>query len=344
MLVPFGLMVLSWPGRFKGLSMQIEDVYEKVSEDLQAVERELERNIRSDVSLIPTLGRYVLNSGGKRFRPLILILSARFCGYSGNDHINLASILEFIHTATLLHDDVVDEAKVRRGNLSANTIWGNQASILIGDFFFARSFFLISQTQNWRLLKVLTEATTKLAKGEILDLVKERDTSCTEDDYLSIVTHKTASLIEAASQIGAILGGASQEEEEALKNFGHHVGIAFQFMDDTLDYISTEEELGKDIGKDLKEGKITLPLIHAIQTSSPKDQEIILSAIKKKELAEKNLLSVIELIKKYQGIEYSIEKARTYALAAKQAINGFTSSPEKQALITVADYAVERRS
>ena len=324
--------------------MKIEAVYDMVAEDLQAVEKELERNIQSEVSLISTLGKYILNSGGKRFRPLILILSARLCGYKGRDHISLASILEFIHTATLLHDDVVDNAKVRRGNVSANTIWGNQASILIGDFFFARSFSLISQTKNWRLIKVLTEATTKLAKGEILDLVKERDISCDENDYLSIVTHKTASLFEAASQIGAILGGVNEEKEKIMKDFGYNLGIAFQCMDDTLDYISTQEEFGKDIGKDLKEGKVTLPLIHTIQNSSSRDQKIIFSAIEKEEVAEKNLNLIMELIKKYQGIEYSIKKARSYAQAAKQALNGFASTLEKQALITVADYVVERRN
>ena len=324
--------------------MKIEAVYDMVAEDLQAVEKELERNIQSEVSLISTLGKYILNSGGKRFRPLILILSARLCGYKGKDHIGLASILEFIHTATLLHDDVVDNAKVRRGNVSANTIWGNQASILIGDFFFARSFSLISQTKNWRLIKVLTEATTKLAKGEILDLVKERDISCNENDYLSIVTHKTASLFEAASQIGAILGGVNEEKEKVMKDFGYNLGIAFQCMDDTLDYISTQEEFGKDIGKDLKEGKVTLPLIHTIQNSSSKDQKIIFSAIEKEEVAEKNLNLIMELIKKYQGIEYSIKKAQSYAQAAKQALNGFAPTLEKQALITVADYVVERRN
>ncbi|MBW1679477.1 MAG: polyprenyl synthetase family protein, partial [Deltaproteobacteria bacterium] len=206
--------------------MEIEAVYNMVSGDLQAVERELDKNIRSEVALIPTVGRYILNSGGKRFRPLLLILSTRSCGYTGKAHLSLACILEFIHTATLLHDDVVDDARIRRGNSSANTIWGNQASILIGDFFFARSFSLIAQTQDWRILKVLTEATTRLAKGEILDLIKERDTSCDEEDYLSIVSHKTASLIEAASQIGAILGGVNQNREIAMKNFGHNIGIA----------------------------------------------------------------------------------------------------------------------
>jgi len=324
--------------------MQIEAVYELVSKDLEAVEKELERNIQSEVLLIPALGRHILNSGGKRFRPLILILSARFCGYGGNDHISLAGILEFIHTATLLHDDVVDDAKVRRGNLSAHTIWGNQASILIGDFFFAQSFSLISQTQNWRLLQVLTEATSKLAKGEILDLVKERDTSCSEEDYFSIVTHKTASLIEAASHMGAILGEVNQEDEMAMKNFGHHIGIAFQCMDDTLDYIATEEELGKDIGKDLKEGKITLPLIHALEISAPADKQTIVSAVEQGDLGEREVNIVLEMIKKYQGIEYSTQKAQSHAQAAKRIINGFGSSPESEALVAVADYVIERRN
>jgi len=324
--------------------MEIEAVYEMVSRDLDAVEKELERNIQSEVSLIPTLGTHILDSGGKRFRPLILILAARFCGYLGNEHISLAGILEFIHTATLLHDDVVDDAKVRRGNQSAHTIWGNQASILIGDFFFAQSFSLISKTQNWRLLKVLTEATTKLAKGEILDLVKEGDTSCSEEDYFSIVTHKTASLIEAASHMGAILGEVNQENELAMKNFGHHIGIAFQCMDDTLDYIATEEELGKDIGKDLKEGKITLPLIHALKNASPEAKEMIISAVEREDRGEKEVNSILALINKYQGIEYSIQKAQNHAQDAKHMLNGFSPSPEKEALLAVADYVIERRS
>jgi octaprenyl-diphosphate synthase len=325
--------------------MDIEAVYEMVTNDLEAVEEELERNIQSEVALIPTLGKHILNSGGKRFRPLILILSARFCGYQGNEHIALAGILEFIHTATLLHDDVVDNAKIRRGNVSAHTIWGNQASILIGDFFFAQSFSLISQTQNWRLLKVLTEATSKLAKGEILDLVKERDTSCTEEDYLAIVIHKTASLIEAASHMGGILGEVNDEDEMAMKLFGYHVGIAFQCMDDTLDYIATQEELGKDIGKDLQEGKITLPLIHALEKASPAEKQKVVSALEQEKLEEQALEDILTLINRYEGIEYSIQKAKDHAQQGKHILNGlFSPSPEKEALLAVADYVIERRS
>ena len=323
--------------------MDIEAVYGMVSEDLQTVEREIIRNIQSDVSLIPTIGKYILDSGGKRFRPLILILSARACGYTGKATIDLACILEFIHTATLLHDDVVDDAKLRRGNHSANAIWGNQASILIGDFFFAQSFSLISQTQNWRLLGVLTDATTKLAKGEILDLVKERDFGCTEDDYLALVTHKTASLIEAASHVGAILGGVERERELAMKQYGYNIGVAYQYMDDTLDYVATEAEFGKTIGKDLSEGKITLPLIHTLQNSTHKDRELIISTLENEESTEQELATVVELIKRYQGLEYSMEKARSHSRAAKQVLEGLTASPEKQALLAVADYVVSRR-
>lgn len=323
--------------------MEIEAVYAMVSEDLQTVERALIRNIQSDVSLIPTIGKYILDSGGKRFRPLILILSARACGYTGKGAIDLACILEFIHTATLLHDDVVDDAKLRRGNHSANAIWGNQASILIGDFFFAQSFSLISQIQNWRLLEVLTDATTKLAKGEILDLVKERDFGCTEDDYLALVTHKTASLIEAASHVGAILGGVERERELAMKQYGYNIGVAYQYMDDTLDYIATEAEFGKTIGKDLSEGKITLPLIHTLQNSTHKDRELIISTLENEESTEQELATVVELIKRYQGLDYSMEKARSHSRAAKQVLEGLTASPEKQALLAVADYVVSRR-
>ena len=323
--------------------MNVAAVYMMIGKDLQAVERALEKNIQSEIPLVPNMGRYIFDSGGKRFRPLLLILSARLCGYKGKEHIHLACILEFIHTATLLHDDVVDDAKIRRGNSSANTIWGNQASILIGDLFFAQSFSLIAQTRNWRVLKVLTEATTKLAQGELLDLVKEGDFSCDETEYLTTITYKTASLIKAACHVGAILGNADQRKERAMKNFGNNLGIAYQLMDDTLDYISTEEELGKTIGKDLTEGKITLPLIHTLQESSRKDREFIITTLKNEKLTKKSLDTLLSVIKKYQGLEYTAKKAKAYALKAKKELNGLSPSPAKEALIAIADYVLERR-
>ena len=323
--------------------MNIESVYRMIAQDLQAVERELDKNIQSEIALVPTMGRYILNSGGKRFRPLLLILSARLCGYKGKGHIQLACILEFIHTATLLHDDVVDNANIRRGNTSANTLWGNQASILIGDLFFAQSFSLIAQTRNWRVLKVLTGATTKLAQGEVLDLVQEGDLACDEAGYLTTITYKTASLIKAACHVGAILGNVDQKKEKAMKNFGNNLGIAYQLMDDTLDYVSTEEEFGKTIGKDLEEGKITLPLIHTLQKSAPKDREFIISALKKEKLTKKLLTNILNLIKHYQGLEYTAQTAREYALKAKKELKSFLPSHEKEALMAIADYVVDRR-
>ncbi|MCD6353114.1 MAG: polyprenyl synthetase family protein [Proteobacteria bacterium] len=324
--------------------MNIEAVYEMVDKDLQEVEKELDRNLQSEAALIPEIGKHILNSGGKRFRPLILILSACACGYQEKVHIKLASVLEFIHTATLLHDDVVDDANIRRGNSSANTLWGNQASILVGDFLFSQAFSLIAQIDNQHILEVLTGASTKLAQGEILDLVKENDVSCNEQDYLSIVSYKTASLIEAASQIGAILGRVNKEQEMALKSFGYNIGVAYQLMDDTLDYISTEEEFGKTIGKDLKEGKVTIPLIYTLRNSPPGDRKIIESTLGKKDLTEKDLHILLTLIKKYHGLDYSIEKTLYYAQVAKQALNGITASPYKEALMTVADYVTQRRT
>ena len=323
--------------------MKIEAVYKMVARDLKAVDRELDRNIQSEIALVPTMGRYILNSGGKRFRPLLLILSARLCGYKGKEHIQLACILEFIHTATLLHDDVVDNAKIRRGNSSANTIWGNQASILIGDLFFAQSFSLIAQTRNWRLLKVLTEATTKLAQGEVLDLITEGDLSSDETGYLTTIAFKTASLIKAACHVGAILGDVDSKKEKGMKGFGNNLGIAYQLMDDTLDYISTEEELGKTIGKDLEEGKVTLPLIHTLQKSSPKDREFIIATLSKENLTKKSLITVLDLIEQYQGIQYTAQRAKEYALKAKEELKIFAPSPEKRALVAIADYVLERR-
>jgi octaprenyl-diphosphate synthase len=323
--------------------MNIESVYQMIAHDLHAVEQELDKNIQSEIVLVPTMGRYILNSGGKRFRPLLLILSARLCGYKGKAYTKLACILEFIHTATLLHDDVVDNANIRRGSTSANTLWGNQASILIGDLFFAQSFSLIAQTKNWRVVKVLTEATTQLAQGEILDLVQEGDLACDEAGYLTTITYKTASLIKAACHVGAILGNVDRKKETAMMNFGNNLGIAYQLMDDTLDYVSTEEEFGKTIGKDLEEGKITLPLIYTLQKSAPEDREFIISALKKEKLTNKVLTSILKLIKRYQGFEYTAQRARQYAVNAKKQLKCFLPSPENEALMAIADYVVDRR-
>jgi len=322
--------------------MRIQEAYDTIKQDLKDVDLEFRKNLDSDVHLIKKVGEYVLNNGGKRLRPSLLLLSARLCGYQGSRHIPLASVIEFIHTATLLHDDVVDNAGIRRGKAAANTLWGSGASILIGDFLFSKSFYLTVADGDLNILKVLSSTTTRMAEGEVLQLLKDSDVETTERDYLSVVTNKTASLISVACQIGAILGKVSAEKEKALAGYGMDVGIAFQLVDDCLDYTSSNEELGKAIGNDLKEGKITLPLIHVIKNAAASEREEILTAIKAADLKNSQLSSVISLINKYKGTDYTLSRARQYVENAKACLNIFEPNVERAALIALADYVVER--
>jgi len=322
--------------------MRIQEAYDIIKEDLKSVEQEFRVNLDSGVYLIRKVGEYILNNGGKRFRPSLLLLSARLCGYHGKRNIPLAAVVEFIHTATLLHDDVVDNASMRRGKTSANTLWGSGASILIGDFLFSKSFCLTVADGDLRILEVLSGTTTQMAEGEVLQLLKDGDVETTEKDYLAVVTNKTASLISAACQIGAILGNVSREKETALAEYGMNLGIAFQLVDDCLDYTSSNKELGKVIGNDLKEGKVTLPLIHTIKNAAPAEREEILTAIEADDIKEYQLSSVLALINRYKGIDYSLNRTRHYVESAKACLNSFEPNLERAALMALADYVVER--
>lgn len=322
--------------------MRIQEAYDIIREDLKHVELEFKKNLDSDVYLIRKVGEYILNNGGKRLRPSLLLLSAKLCGYKGNRHIPLAAVVEFIHTATLLHDDVVDNANMRRGKASANTLWGNGASILIGDFLFSKSFHLTVADGDLSILKLLSGTTTQMAEGEVLQLLKGSDVGKNEKDYLSVVTNKTASLIAAACQIGAILGKVSIDKEKVIAKYGMALGIAFQLVDDCLDYTSNNEELGKAIGNDLKEGKITLPLICTIKNATSAEKKEILTAIESDDLKGAQLSSVIGLINKYKGIDYTLSMARQYVEDAKACLNIFEPNIERAALIALADYVVER--
>ncbi len=321
----------------------IEKALEPIRDDLEKVDLEFRKNLESDVSIISAIGEYVLSSGGKRFRPILLILSAKLCGYQGDRHIPLASLVEFIHTATLLHDDVVDKAEIRRGSASANSKWGNEASVLVGDFLFTKSFSLLVEKGNWEIFQVLSRATTLMAEGELEELIRTDDISLTEEGYLSIITRKTASLISAASQVGAILANVSEEKKKALSRFGMDVGIAFQLMDDTLDYTSREEEFGKEIGIDLQRGKITLPLIYALGHCTPEEKAFIQETVEKASLTQEAFLRVAEIIERSHGIRYSCEKGKEYIDRAKRHLHLFEDSKFRQALFTLADYVIERR-
>ncbi len=313
-----------------------------VGEDLKNVELQFKKDLQSDVPLIRKVGEYVLSSGGKRIRPALLLLTAKLCGYQGDRHVPLASVIEFIHTATLLHDDVVDNANLRRGIASANTLWGNEASVLVGDFLFSKSFSLMVADGDLDVLRVLSAATTIIAEGEVLQLISTSDMDVTEERYIEVVKCKTAILLSAACQAGAILGRSAPEREEALRDFGMALGIAFQLMDDTLDYVASEEQFGKSIGHDLEEGKITLPLIHTLKQCTPAERERIADVVEKEIMEKSDFQTVIELVNKYGGIDFTVARARDYVADANSFLVQFEDSPAKEALRSLSDYVVTR--
>ncbi len=327
----------------KEKSFPSEIVLECIGGDLEKVDREFRKNLRSDVPIISAIGEYLLVSGGKRFRAQLVLLSAKLCGYSGENHISMASLIEFIHTATLLHDDVVDNAKLRRGIESANSKWGNEACVLVGDFLFTKCFTRMVESNNWKILHTISRATTTMAEGELEELIRTNDLSLTEESYLSIIARKTAYLISAATQIGAILGNASDEKEKALSEFGMNVGIAFQLIDDHLDYTSNEEEFGKKIGIDLQDGKITLPLISTFPHCNKEEKAFIRETVESGPITKDAFFRVVEIIERYHGIQYTREMAERYVERAKDYLRVFPNSRVKEALYALANYVLERK-
>ena len=313
-----------------------------IGEDLKLVEQQFRKDLQSDVPLIRKVGEYVLSSGGKRVRPALLLLAARLSGYSADKAVPLASVIEFIHTATLLHDDVVDSATLRRGLASANTLWGNEASVLIGDFLFSKSFSLMVGVGSLDILRVLSGATTVIAEGEVMQLLCTGELDLTEERYTNVVRSKTAILMSAACEAGAILGEAPQNQQQALADFGMDLGIAFQLMDDILDYIATEDDFGKSIGHDLEEGKITLPLIHTLRLCTEAERIFIAGVVERDEMSLEEFRTVSGLVKTYGGIEYTVEAARTCISRCKSHLALFAPSPVREALFSLAEYVVTR--
>ena len=313
-----------------------------IGDDLKLVEQQFRKDLASDVPLIRKVGEYVLSSGGKRIRPALLLLAARLCSYEGDKAVPLASVIEFIHTATLLHDDVVDSATLRRGFASANTLWGNEASVLIGDFLFSKSFSLMVSVGSLDILRVLSGATTIIAEGEVMQLLFTGEIDLTEENYIGVVRAKTAILMSGACEAGAILGGVSPEKQSSLSSFGMNLGIAFQLMDDTLDYIATEEEFGKSIGHDLEEGKITLPLIHTLRQCTAQERQVIAGVINNEEMSLDDFRDVSALVKSYGGIDYTIATARRYIEECASDLHGFGPSPVRDAMMELAEYVVTR--
>jgi octaprenyl-diphosphate synthase len=321
--------------------MQIQDVFRYYGNDLKRVEENMEMHLRSEVRLIPEIIHHLIGSGGKRFRPLLLLASAELCGYRGERRYPLSAIIEYIHTATLLHDDVIDHAETRRGKASANQVWGNAASVLVGDYLYSKSFRLMTDDGNLAILKLISTTTNTMSEGEVFQLMKMGDISITEKEYLSIVEKKTSILISAACAIGGILGNAADSQIEALTRFGMRLGNAFQITDDTLDYVAKEEEFGKAIGQDLKEGKMTLPLIRTMKKCTPEERLFVRKGIEEKD--ELAYAGIMTLIHRYDGISYALAKARACIDEAKGFLMCFNDSDAKTALCTVADYIIERR-
>ena len=327
----------------------MEQFVDLIKDDMQKVEEEFHLRLTSQVPRLAEIAQDMINRGGKRFRPALLILSARLCGYQGEHHIPLAAVIECIHTATLLHDDVIDNAEIRRGSPSVNKQVGNRYSVLTGDFLFCKSLALGITIGDLRILQALIAATTALAEGEAMEMEKAgevdgvTDLSMTEEDNLALIINKTAVLISAAMRIGAILGKASSPVEEALAAYGLQVGIAFQMVDDCLDYIGDEENLRKEVGIDLKEKKVTLPLIHTLTQCTPKEKKEIQEVILGDALPSHGLQKVVSFITKYGGFDYTFSKAQQHVDEGKERLQILPPSREKEALLAGADYVVQRR-
>ena len=318
------------------------DVWEAYRAELDGVEHQVRQNLDSSVTLVNTVAAHILSSGGKRVRPLLLLLSARLCGYAGREHYQLGSLVEFIHTATLLHDDVVDEADIRRGRRTARKVWGNQISILVGDYLYSKAMAQIVEFRSHGMNEVLAEACTKMAEGEVLQLYYNGNPSMPESDYIKIVEHKTAGLIAAACRMGAILADASDEKQSALFRFGQYLGIAFQVADDTLDYNADGERLGKTLGQDLRQGKATLPLLHLLDHCSEQDRTMIKDRMETRTLSSADLERILGLMQDAGSLAYAMERAKAYIAAAQHELEVFEESSARRALVVAADYMITR--
>ncbi|HOI93638.1 MAG TPA: polyprenyl synthetase family protein [Syntrophobacter fumaroxidans] len=320
-----------------------ESIISRIQPDLRRIEEEIELLLTTSVPLISVVGRYIMGSGGKRLRPLLLVLSARLCGYQGSHDASLAVVFEFIHAASLLHDDVVDHAKFRRNRPAANTVWGNQAVVLVGDFLYSKAIHLTVGYNSLRMLEVLSEATTRMSEGEVLQLVHADNIEISEEEYIEVITRKTAVLISAACQIGALFGGNDVQREKALKTYGHNLGIAFQLVDDTLDYTGDVKELGKPVGNDIQEGKATLPLICALRNGKPGDRARLREVFSSEQLRKEDFAEIKELVTRSGGLDYTLRLASRHIQTAKQALGIFPPHPTRDLLSDIADYVICRR-
>jgi len=323
-------------------SESLDPLLALVAEDMAAINRIILDKARSDVEMIPELARHLIDSGGKRLRPMLTVAAAKLCGYAGGGHVPVAAAVEFLHTATLLHDDVVDGSETRRGRRAARTIWGNTASVLVGDFLLGQAFLMLVDVGNLPALRILSNAAAVIAEGEVMQLAAAKNFATTEDDYLAIIDAKTAALFLAAAEAGGALAERPAEELAALRSYGRNLGLAFQLVDDALDYAGDSARLGKSVGDDFREGKITLPVILSFRRGGGDERAFWRRAIGEGETGDENLAQAVALMKKHKAIESTLERARAYGAVARDALAIFRDSREKSALADVIAFCVER--
>jgi len=306
------------------------------------VNRLIVARLESRVSLIPELAGHLVNAGGKRVRPMLTLIAAKLCGYQGTRHHGLAAAVEFIHTATLLHDDVVDDSDLRRGAATANAVWGNKPSVLVGDFLFARAFQLMVEDGSLEVLRILSDASAMIAEGEVAQLITANDTETTEAAYMEVITAKTATLFAAAAELGAVVADRSDAEAEHLRRYGENLGIVFQLVDDVLDYNARETDLGKNIGDDFKDGKITLPVVLAFERGNAEERAFWQRTLEQGEQTPEDFANAIALMNRHGALEDSMTRATDYAERAKNALSDFAENPAQQAMLDLVEFCIER--
>ena len=322
--------------------LELAQIFEPIREDLDRVEREFSRHVESRVQLIPQMGRYIQMSGGKRIRPAVLLMAARLCGYKGDGAVLYASVVEFIHTATLVHDDIIDDSELRRGRLAVHSRWGNDITVLLGDYLYIKSMALALTQDSLEIIRTLCDVTLKMIEGELFQLTKTGDIDITEEEHFEIIRRKTAHLFGGCAQIGGMLGNISEEQQRALWEYGYNVGIAFQVVDDLLDYTADEAVLGKPIGSDLREGKVTLPIIYLLERGGAPARELIETIVRERTVSREQWIELKRQLAEHQASASASRQATHHAMLAQQHLSGFPPSPERDALMALPEYILSR--
>jgi octaprenyl-diphosphate synthase len=317
-------------------------LFEPIRDDLVRVEREFGRHLQSQVSLIPKIGKYIQQSGGKRVRPAVLLMAARLCGYQGERAVTNAAVVEFIHTATLVHDDIIDDSEYRRGRLAVHSQWGNDITVLLGDFLYIKSMSLALSQDSLEIVRLLCDVTLRMIEGELYQLTKNGDVGITEDEHFDIIRRKTAYLFAGCAQIGGMLGESTPEQQGALREYGFNLGIAFQLMDDLLDFTGDAAALGKPVGGDLREGKVTLPIIRLLASADGATRALIAGVVDERSVTLERWADITRLLKQSGAIDYATTRATEYAHAARQKLSAFPDGPERDALSALAEFVLLR--